>query len=228
MKKVVLAVIASIALLAVDAWAQVGGPTPSSIPVRDLAESGVPAENILRDLAAKYHVVIGVYGTMIGRDRLRRISIKVKKGTLKQVFDAITRADPRLEWRETANGSVHFVTWRSPASFMEVILHSFDYQNPQQEQVTYYLTTLPEIHRWLKDNKCIGWDRNTVIIAGGRPQPWGKFSVHASDLPLPMILDEIAAKSQAYFWAAIQYSTDPCGVDIQWGDVQSKSAGDAP
>jgi len=205
-----------LAILDTNLNAQVNVVKVSSIPLHDYAKQG-DIRYVLRAIAEKFHVVIGVYGNVSTEEDVPIIDISIKGGTLGEVFDDITKADPRFVWYQTANGAVHFQTQGTPNLLADVTVHSFDDKNFQEEDIAGHLFLVPEIQGWLHDHKCV---RYHEIINGGPPRSWQQFSVHTSDLPLSSILDEVAAKSRTYYWEATQFSTKPCRVDIGWGDVQ--------
>jgi hypothetical protein len=191
-------------VLATIAGAQNGVVTPSSIPVHDLTISSLTF-NALQTLAQKYHVVIGTYGAFIGSDN--HINISIKDGTLDDAFDAIVKADPRYEWKQTKSGAIHFIFRDSPLSLLDVTVHSFDDDNPARVQTGERLAKLPEVAGWLEAHRCLMGE----MITDHGPK-WGKFVVHAKDVPLSAVLDEIYAKSGTYIWSVIQYSADPCRI----------------
>ncbi|HEY3038058.1 MAG TPA: hypothetical protein VGJ66_04935 [Pyrinomonadaceae bacterium] len=78
--------------------------TQSSIVVDDFTAKSYTLGVVYR-LAAKYHVVIGVYGTVSAGDN-REIDISIKNGTVGDALNAITKADPRFEWHEGSNGAI--------------------------------------------------------------------------------------------------------------------------
>ena len=190
-------------VLAAAAGAQTGTLTPSSIPVHDLAISSLTF-NALQTLAEKYHVVIGVYGTFIGSDN--HIDISIKDGTLGDALDAIVKADQRYEWVQTDGGAIHFTSRGSPLSLLDVIVRSFDDDNPARVQTEERLAKFPEVADWLHAHRCTMGE----MVMDHEPE-WRKFVVHAKDSPLSAVLDEIAAKSGTYIWDAIQDSFNPSG-----------------
>lgn len=218
MQRFVFYLIMPIVLMITSTEAQVNGVTPSAVAVHGFNQKDMMTQAILQLLAEKYHFVIGVYGTIVGRDRLKTIDIQIADGTLADAFDAVTKADARFAWHEDRNGAVHFVTWRSPLSLMDVTLPSFDDENPREETTSDRLFEVPEIRAWLQTHKCVR--EHTIQVTGRPPVPWSKFVFDATGLPFSAVMDEIAAKSRTYYWDAVQYSSEPCRVDISWGDVQ--------
>jgi len=216
MNELTLSIIGVISIMAASLSAQVNAASPSSIPVNDFAAKSYTLE-VVSDLAQKYHVVIGAYGTILHANN-RTIEISIKGGTLSDALDAITTADPRFEWHESSNNSVHFVPRGAPLSLMNVMVHSFDIDAPQDTDILARLKSAPAVQKWLQKRKCP--KDYAVIGAGGEPTPWRNFSVHARDLPVYSILDEIAAKSRSYYWSVIQYGPEPCAIVMEWKDPQ--------
>ena len=190
--------------------------TPASIRVDDFTAGSYTLEVVYK-LAVKYHVVIGVYGNILDADN-RKIDISIKNGMLRDVLDAITKADPRFEWHESSNGAVHFVPRGAPLTLMDVRVHSFEIYSPQSSEILRRLNEVPEIRDWWMERKCP--TDYSIMGTGGEPVPWGRFSVHASDVPVWSILDEIAAKSRSYYWSFIQYGTQPCSMVMEWRNTQ--------
>jgi hypothetical protein len=209
-----------LAILVTKLSAQVNIALPSSIPVHDFSAKSYTLEVVYR-LAVQYHVVIGSYGRIQGADHKtdnRKIDISIRNGTFGDALDAIAKADPQFEWHRSRNGAIHFVSRGARLSLMDVMVHSFDVDNPQDTDILGRLQSAPAVQRWFQKRKC---PKNySVMGAGGEPIPWGNFSVHARDLPVSSILDEIAAKSRSYYWSVIQYGSEPCGIVMEWKDPQ--------
>jgi len=208
MKRLILAA-AAVFTTATAASSQTDPMMLSSIPVHDLSLDG-GTRDVLAALAEKYHVVIGVYGTSIGAES-NAVHLLFKSGTLGEVFEAIVRADPRLEWKQAGNGAFHFVYRGALLPLFGITVHSIDLEQPTKAEASGRLSQIPEVAGWLRDHGCAmdEW------IAGRRAAEWGKFIVHSRDSALPALFDEIAAKSGTYFWSAIQYSAAPCAISVR-------------
>jgi hypothetical protein len=203
-------------ILVTSLSAQVNAAPPSSIPIHNFAKTDRTLY-VLQALAEEYHFVIGVHG-VLADEHEPTIEISAKGGVLSDVFDAITKADQRFEWRQNSNGAVHFLTRDVHFSLTDVTVHSFDDDNPGKWEITDRLYDLPEIHDWLQNHKCVM--PIVISIIGQQPPKWRKFSVHAHDISLSALLDEVAAKSRTYFYVAYQYRIEPCQVSIAWGNPQ--------
>jgi hypothetical protein len=184
---------------------------PSSIQVRDFFVNSMILDVVHR-LAVKCHLVIGVSGTMRDADALP-INIEMKNGTLGEALDAVTKADPRFEWRQS-NGAILLVTRLAPLALIDVTVHSFRTHHPQSWEIPDLLQDVPEIHDWLQDHKCaLGNLRNK---ADHKPKTWPRFSIHAEGLSLSSILDQIALQSRSSEWDVIQYNAAPCEIGVDF------------
>jgi hypothetical protein len=234
MNKFTFILIGIVATSVLSLNAQVNVAVPSSIRVHHFVVKGETATKILRDLAKNYRLVIGVYGS--GNTRFVEmpvaIDFEVKDGTLADVFDAIADShrhsvvpshqtigsvtDQQFEWHQDSNGAVHFLLRGAPLSLMDVIVHSFDYENPRWPEITDRLRNIPEVSSWLQEHKC-SMPGETIFLAGQLPSPWRQFSVHARDVSLASVLDQITAESQTYYYRASQVTEpDHCYVNVQW------------
>jgi len=211
MKRLKFASISLLMLVATRLEAGTYTPSSSYIQVHDFVITG-QAPNVLYETAEKYQVVIGIYGTFVNY-QARPVNISIKNGTLKDVFDAVVSADPQLEWHETKKGSVHFINRRAPLPLMDVIVESFDARNPKSGDMYGLVSNIPEIHRWLRIHKCP--TEATTMMAGSGQTQWEDFSVHARNVPLFSIFDEVAAKSHTYFWSVMQIGSHSCAINMQ-------------
>jgi hypothetical protein len=215
-------VAAGMLILVSEASSQINPLPPASVRVHDMTLN-LRTVDALVSLARKYHVVIGMYGTLIGTED-QNIDISVQEGTLADVFDAIVKADSKLEWKQGAkgasklewqqasNGAIHFVTPDIPLGLLAVVVHSYDADNPGRLLTPDLLAQIPEVSRWLRSHGC----RMGELVLGRGPKEWGRFAVHAKDTPFSAVLDEIAAKSGTYFWSVIQHRTEPCLIQIEF------------
>jgi hypothetical protein len=233
MSKFAFILIGILAASVLNLSAQVNVATPSSIRVHHFVVKGKTATKILDDLAKKYRLVIGVYGSgnFSFVEMPVGIDVEIEDGTLADVFDAIADShrhslsthqtigsvtDQQFEWHQDGNGAVHFILREAPPSLMDVTVHSFDYENPQWPEITDRLRGVPEVDSWLQAHKC-SMGGETILLAGRPPSPWRKFSIHVTDFPVSSILDQVAAESRTYYWHAVQVTgPDPCYVSIQW------------
>jgi hypothetical protein len=181
----------------------------SRVPLQNLTMDD-RTMNILAALAEKYHVVIRVSGTLVGSDS-GRISISVKRGTLADILNAIVSQDQRFEWHQADDGSLQISTRESPPAVLGVLIPSFDAERLGRMEAVPLLTQVPAIREWLGVHHC----SMDEMIVGHPPKDWDQFSIHVSDRSLAAVLDEIAARSRTYFWMAMQYSREPCEINLR-------------
>lgn len=206
MKKLSFMVILAFAVFSASGSGQVGS-SAAAVPVHKLVLRGRTMD-VLDSLAQKYKVVIGLYGTLVGPDRTV-IEISLEDGTLQDVLNQIVARDSRFDWRQDANGGIHVTTRGAPLPLADVTIASFDVNNPARMQAIALLAQVPEVRSWLERNRC----RIDEMIAGYLPKNWGQFSVHIKAEPLWAVFDEMAAKSELYFWSAVRYSLQPCAIN---------------
>jgi hypothetical protein len=99
MQRRIFCLINSLFVLAVSAFSEVGAAPASSVEVQEFVQTDRTI-NILHAVANRYHVVIGVSGTIVGSDK-QAINVSIKKGKLGDVFDTIQSQDLRFVWNET-------------------------------------------------------------------------------------------------------------------------------
>lgn len=186
----------------------------SSIPVRDVAVKGRTVD-VISQLAMKYHVVTGIYGIDINGNHEPTIEVSIKNGTLGTAYDAIAKADPRIEWHQSSD-TVHFTTRNFPITLMDLTIKSFDAESDQRYQILAHLEDAPEVHAWLLENKCPPANRRAVASMGGNDSPPIYISVHARNLPYSSIMDQIAAQSRVYFWSVERSIPSPCPTYSTW------------
>jgi len=183
--------------------------SPSSTPVRDVEYSD-RTMNILPDLARRYRVVIGVSGIIIGTDNAK-VNIVVRRGTLADVFNAITSRDSRFQWHQSDNGSIHFSVGNSPLSLANVSVRAFEVHNPIRIDFSSQIARIPEVHAWLSEHNCL-----LEQLFMGKPPTWKHFSIQRENAPVSSLFDEAASKSETYFWAAILYTGNPCRINVSF------------
>jgi len=112
----------------------------------------------------------------------------------------------------------------SSISLLNVIVHSLDDENPQEEELGDRLFHLPEIQGWLQEHGCARqhYIVSPAMFSNGLPKPWGEFSMHVRDISLSAVMAEIAARSHTHDWYIEQGGARSCTVDIGWGPVQSQ------
>lgn len=199
----------AIATMLGNAPAQSVRGRPSLVHVENLQFKD-RALNILVALAERYKVVIGVSGALVGADR-QVVNISVADGNLKEVLDSIAKQDPRFEWNENVDNSIYVRVKNAPLSLSQARVSSVNIENPGRLEFVHQLSQVPEVASWLQQNDCL----MDELISGPAPRSWGQFSVQLNNVPVSDVLDEIASKSQTYFWSIIKYHDEPCYINVR-------------
>lgn len=166
--------------------------------------------NILVALAIKYQVVIGVQGVLVGDDS-QRIEVELHNTTVKDVLDAIVSRDSRFSWHEVRDGIVQVELREPRLALMDLTVGSFIVEHPNRQEIVGLLNEIPEVRSWLGSHRCT----MDEIWAGPPPRNWDSFAVRVENMPLSAVFDEIALNSHTYFWSAIQFSRDPCSINVR-------------
>ena len=121
------------------------------------------------------------------------------------------RQDPRFEWHENSEGNVAVRIKGSPLPLVEVMVRTFDLEDPARLEVAALINGIPEVNGWLKDHSC----EMAELFMGRPPTYKWQITMHANNKPLWAILDGIASKSNTFFWSAVQWSNQPCVINLR-------------
>lgn len=218
MKPKFFLILAVVALRSISAEAQ-PSPLGAATPIANVKFTDQRTLDIAKKLAEEYKVVMSISGILIGNDSLH-LSFSVPQGILKDVLDILVIADPRFIWRQESDGAIAITVKGAPLSVLDVTLKSFDAENLERWDLVLRILKIPEVADWLTRNSCTMGE--IVHFAG--PSPRGGFRtqpannwpivVHARDVRLRSLLNEMAAKSKTYFWHAVQWDDRPCDINL--------------
>lgn len=174
-----------------------------------------PIDQILGRLAKSYNVPIGlekIAPKVAVSSEERRISVKIEKGTVQDVLDAVIRADPRYQWKEVA-GVINVLPRKARNPILEIPVRSFQISNANWMDVRQAIQMTAEIkggfeRMGLKERSAI-----TVVGSGNNNLP--KFSLDLRDTTLRGILNEILKVKGYGFWVFSRYGNRNQYVSIQ-------------
>ena len=186
----------------------------ASTPVANVTFSDLRAVEIVKTLAERYRVVIGMSGVLLMGSDDRLVSVSVQEGTFKDVLDAFVRADPRFTWRQEDDGAIAVVTKSASLPVLDVVVKSFDVDHPDRYSLTRRIINLPEVKEWLHKNAC-----QMIEIIDGVGHPAGPdtwpIELHLKDVRLRAVFNRLALESKTYFWTAAQIDQNPCTINIR-------------
>jgi len=174
-----------------------------------------PIDQILGRLSKSYNVPIGlekIAPKAAASSEERRISVKIEKGTVQDVLDAVIRADPRYQWKEVA-GVINVLPRKARNPILEIPVRSFQISNANWMDVRQAIQMTAEIkggfeRMGLKERSAI-----TVVGSGNNNLP--KFSLDLRDTTLRGILNEILKVKGYSFWVFSRYGNRNQYVSIQ-------------
>jgi hypothetical protein len=179
-------------------------------PEKDLLEQpvrmlNVNAENIfsaLSEIVSKCKVPIGFESALEGNENLE-VHINIRKGSLRDVLDAIVEQDYRYEWKLT-DGVINIYPKVRRDDFLRDLLntqvHQFNImKGTSRFSIRVGITDLPEIKAKLEDKKIsrdiAAWTNADYVEASPG------FILSMSDATVREILNQIIKTSEAKFWA---------------------------
>jgi hypothetical protein len=156
----------------------------------------------LQSLARQYKVVLGVDSS--GARVPAPVRADVADGSLKDVLDALAASGPGYSWRTEDNGAVHFYNSEVSQRLSEVNVSRFSIKSAPQIRAFESIQQLPEVRHWVESAHCPL--RSPIAIVGNPPDSdRGDITFQMSNVPLRKILDELAVRSEDYFWAVNRY-----------------------
>jgi hypothetical protein len=168
----------------------------------------VRAVDALQGIAERFELVVGVTGIFVGGDN-QIVDISVPQGTLKDLLDAVVKADTNYKWSQADDGGI-LVSLGPPLSAMDVMVSSFEVESIPRARLPQRISAIPELGGWLSQHKCL-----VEEFVAGRPSSGVlELGLHLTNQPLSSVLGEIAKKSKKYLWSAVQYSYDPCRINL--------------
>jgi len=179
-------------------------------PVEGVLYTNLRTIDVLRDVAGRYHLMIGVSGVAIGDDSFH-INVDVRRGTIRDVLDAVVREDARYHWELRRDGSIS-VTIGALLVLPDVPLQSVDIEGKRRIEMAKSMLGIPEVAGWLRDSRCL-LDQ-IVAITGRPPREAATVTLHVRDEPLWAALNSAAMSSGQYFWSLVQYSDQPCRINL--------------
>ena len=174
-----------------------------------------PIDQILGKLSKSYGVPIGlekIAPKAAASSGERRISVKVEKGTVRDILDSVIRADPRYEWKEVA-GVINVLPRRARNPILEVPVSSFKISDVNWMDVRQALQTTAEIKGGLERMGLRERSVTTILGSGNNDLP--KFSLDMRDTTLRGILNEILKVKGYSFWIFSRYGSHNQYVSIQ-------------
>lgn len=177
--------------------------------VKDVTIAGLRMPDALGKVASVYKVVLSLEETM-QPPYGKRLNVQLRGATIEEAVNALTEADPRYAWRKDANGTIRVFSKVSPPDVADVRVGLFEVKELSRHEISAMLDGIGEIRDWLEKNNC---SRVEYILGKGWLDDKKKITFSARGRKLRDILDEIAARSEKYFWSVSRHGV-PTGCQI--------------
>lgn len=165
--------------------------------------SDVPMSLLLERLAKTYQVPIGLETIPKEGDKAsHEFSVRIEEGTVRDVLEAVIRADPRYKWEEI-DGVINVSPKTGGSPILEIVVSNFrvDYANRKDAGLS--IIQLPEVKARLKE---LGLTRSDF---GSLPAPsyddLPRFSLRLRNVSVRRILNEIMKISGSSYWVFSRY-----------------------
>jgi hypothetical protein len=179
--------------------------------LRDVEINGELMSGAAWRLSQVYGVVIGYESGSRGPER-RNFSVQLKSVSIEEAMDAIMRKDSRFAWRINPNGTITVFNKEMRPTLSDVLVSNFQADELYRQEISQRLDEIPEIRRWLEDNRC----QRTQWITG---KEWRndkkRVSLSMKQKTLREILDEVAVHSETFYWSInVWEESDGCHISI--------------
>jgi hypothetical protein len=172
--------------------------------VSNYEDSGHDFETIVNDLRQQYRLRVGL--DLETQPDRRPLSIRILRGNVADVLNAIVAQEPGFTWAEI-NGVVNIGPRRQRNSLLNVRIARFHLANASYDQIPRTIDSLPELKNWLQDNHLTKGPASFVVIGGiGPGQPFKPLvSLNLQDVTLREILNGIAQSHGYSSWIVSRY-----------------------
>lgn len=168
------------------------------------------AYHALAEIAQKADVAIGV--DAIQPEEEPTIILDFPGGTVSDLLNMFLSRVPDYQWQEERDGIVYVSRRGAHVSLLDVVLSYPGAHEQTRQEISENISNIPEVAAWLNSNHC---SRDQFSHGGEFKKHNGFISTESGTLTVRQLLDEVAVKSGANYWAVIQTpASKPCGVAV--------------
>ena len=156
---------------------------------------------VLSGIAVKHRVPIGLENILAGDEPCqlkREIKLNYSKIRIKKLMHSIMTSTTNCDW-EIADGVINVFPASGKSDISEITIHNIKLEKRISNQgIKDLIIELPEVKSVLKmDNRNL----TTLFTSLSETQPISEnFSLHAQDVSLRYILNQIAKNSRSMYW----------------------------
>lgn len=162
---------------------------------------------ILSQLARQAHIVIGLTGELVGSDDTL-ISISSTKISMKDLLDEICAKDPRYKWK-ARDGYINISVGNKSLALVDLVIGNIKIGPTKSPDLMMLIAKQSEVRDWSANSGC----NILQVVAGSTGDTWD-LNVNVTVTPLWKILNDISVHNGTYFWSALEFSTNPCTINL--------------
>ncbi|HEY6766246.1 MAG TPA: hypothetical protein VI386_15935 [Candidatus Sulfotelmatobacter sp.] len=157
------------------------------------------AYHALAEISQKTGVALGV--DVIQPEEESTIAFDFPGGTVSDLLNMFVSQAPDYQWDDNASPVIHVSRRSSHVSLLDLTLSYRGFREQTRLELSQDIAEIPEISAWLKSNHC---SRDQFSQGGQFKNHNAPFTIGGATLTVEQLLDQIATKSGANYWAVLQ------------------------
>jgi hypothetical protein len=168
------------------------------------------AYHALAEISQKADVTIGV--DAVQPEEEPTMVLDFPGGTVSDLLNMFVSQAPDYQWQEGKSGIIHVSRRDAHVSLLDVALSYPGARDKTRQEISENISNIPEVAAWLNSNHC----SRDQFSHGGEFKSHNSFiSITSGPLTVEQLLDDVAVKSGANFWAVLRTpATNPCRVTM--------------
>ena len=168
------------------------------------------AYHALAEISQKASVAIGVDAAQPEKETT--IAFDFPGGTLSDLLNMFVSQAPDYQWEEGRGGIIHVSRRDAHVSLLDVAISYPGVYDKTRQEISQSISDIPEVSAWLNSNHC---SRDQFTQGGEFRSHNGPISIGSGSLTVEQVLDEVAVKSGANYWAVLRTrASEPCRLTI--------------
>jgi hypothetical protein len=174
-------------------------PNVLSREVTNYSDSGTDIAQPLFRASEKFRIPIGV--ELDGLQPTQTISVKLSRGTVTDLLNAIVGPSSGLQWKES-NGVVNVMPVQNSNSILDLKVAHFRLKDISVGDIREAITAQPEIKAWLTLNRVS--ERSLIVTSGQHPDRQ-RLSIELKGVTLREIMNAIVKLPGMHEWSFVRY-----------------------
>ncbi|HXM23172.1 MAG TPA: hypothetical protein VN948_18080 [Terriglobales bacterium] len=168
------------------------------------------AYHALAEISQKADVAIGV--DAVQPEEEPTIVLDFPGGTVSDLLNMFVSQAPDYQWQEGRDGTLHVSRRDAHVSLLDVAMSYRGAHDKTRQEISQDISNIPEVSAWLNSNHC---PRDQFSHGGEFRSHNDPISIGSGLLTVEQLLDEVALKSGANYWAVLRTpASRPCRVTL--------------